>query len=279
MTLETLSENKCFGGVQGVYSHASNATGTQMTFGLFLPPQAADGPVPLLVYLSGLTCTHENVMVKAGAQQYCAQLGLALLMPDTSPRGEGVPNDDGYDFGQGAGFYLDARQAPWAKHFNMESYVTQDLLDVVADQFPRIDMGRIGITGHSMGGHGALTLALKHPKLFKSVSAFSPIVSPINCPWGHKALGGYLGADDQSLWRRYDACALIEDGATTGSILVDQGTADQFLEQELKPGLLEAACKDAGIPLTLNMRDGYDHSYFFIASFIEQHVAWAAERL
>jgi S-formylglutathione hydrolase len=279
MTLETVSENKCFGGVQGVYSHASAATGTQMTFGLFMPPQAADGPVPLLVYLSGLTCTHENVMVKAGAQQYCARAGIALLMPDSSPRGESVPNDDGYDFGQGAGFYLDATQAPWAQHFNMESYVTEDLLETVSSNFPQIDTARTGITGHSMGGHGALTLALKHPELFKSVSAFSPIVSPINCPWGQKALGGYLGTDDQSLWRRYDACALIENGAKAADILVDQGTADQFLEQELKPSLLESACKNAGVPLILNMREGYDHSYFFIASFMEDHVTWAAQRL
>lgn len=278
MTIETLSQNTCFGGIQGVYKHASAATGTEMTFGLYMPPQDEGGRVPVLVYLSGLTCTHENVMVKAGAQQYCAAHGIALLMPDTSPRGEAVANNEAYDFGQGAGFYLDATQQPWAQHFQMERYITQDLMAAVASNFAAIDMDRTGITGHSMGGHGALTLALKHPGLFKSVSAFSPIVSPINCPWGQKALAGYLGSDP-GIWRKHDACALIADGARAKDILVDQGTADQFLEDELKPALLEAACQDAQIPLTLHMREGYDHSYFFIASFMEDHVQWAADRL
>lgn len=267
-----------FGGVQGVYKHASTATGTQMTFGLYLPPQAKGGPVPLLVYLSGLTCTHENVMTKALAQRYCAQHGLAFLMPDTSPRGADVPDDEGYDFGKGAGFYVDATQPPWSTHFKMESYITGELLDLIGREFGAVDTNRSSITGHSMGGHGALTLALKNPGRFQSVSAFSPIVSPINCPWGQKALSGYLG-DDQSTWRRYDSCALIEDGARVEDILVDQGTADQFLETELKSHLLSEACVAAHIPLQLNMREGYDHSYFFIASFMEDHVQWAAERL
>lgn len=278
MHLTLVSETRCFGGAQRVYSHASVATGTQMTFGLYLPPQAEAGPVPLLIYLSGLTCTHENVMTKAGAQQWCAQHGLAFLMPDTSPRGDGVPDDEGYDFGQGAGFYVDATEAPWSQHFNLESYILKDLMDVVASDVPQVDMDRKAITGHSMGGHGALTLALKNPDMFKSVSAFSPIVSPINCPWGQKALTGYLGSD-QSVWRRYDSCALIDVGARMPDILVDQGTADQFLETELKSHLLSEACDRAGIPLTLNMRGGYDHSYFFIQSFMEDHVAWAADRL
>lgn len=278
MSLETLSENAMFGGLQGVYKHASNATGTDMTFGLYLPPQAQDGQVPLLIYLSGLTCTHENVMTKAMAQRYCAQRGLAFLMPDTSPRGEDVPDDDGYDFGKGAGFYVDATQAPWATNYKMESYVTQELLSLVGEHFTAIDLTRKSITGHSMGGHGALTIALKNPDMFRSVSAFAPIVSPINCPWGQKALSGYLG-DDTAQWRRYDACALIEDGAQVNEILVDQGKADQFLEPELKPELLSAACEQAQLPLTLNMREGYDHSYYFIASFMEDHVVWAAERL
>lgn len=278
MAVETLSENTMFGGVQGVYKHASSATGTDMTFGLYLPPQAKDGAVPLLMYLSGLTCTHENVMTKAGAQRYCAQHGIAFLMPDTSPRGEDVADDDGYDFGKGAGFYVNATQAPWDAHYRMESYVTRELIDLIGSEFAAVDVNRKSITGHSMGGHGALTLALKNPGMFKSVSAFSPIVSPINCPWGQKALSGYLG-DDESTWRRYDSCALIEDGARVEEILVDQGTADQFLEKELKSHLLSEACTAAHIPLQLNMRDGYDHSYFFIASFMEDHVQWAAERL
>ncbi|MEM1020817.1 MAG: S-formylglutathione hydrolase [Pseudomonadota bacterium] len=278
MTLTLVSENTCFGGTQRVYSHPSAATGTQMTFGLFLPPQAELGPVPLLIYLSGLTCTHENVMTKAGAQHWCAEHGLAFLMPDTSPRGEDVPDGESYDFGQGAGFYVDATEPPWSQHFKMESYILKDLMDAVSSEIPQIDMTRKSITGHSMGGHGALTLALKNPDMFKSVSAFSPIVSPISCPWGQKALTGYLGSDE-AVWRRYDSCALIKDGARMPDILVDQGTADQFLEDELKSHLLADACAKAAIPLTLNMRNGYDHSYFFIQSFMADHVVWAAERL
>ncbi|MEM7569324.1 MAG: S-formylglutathione hydrolase [Pseudomonadota bacterium] len=276
--METVSENAMFDGVQGVYKHASATTGTDMTFAVYMPPQTQAGPVPLLVYLSGLTCTHENVMTKAGAQRYCAQHGLAFLMPDTSPRGDDVPDDDGYDFGKGAGFYVDATQAPWQAHYKMESYITGELLELVGAEFSALDMDRKAITGHSMGGHGALTLALKNPEMFKSVSAFSPIVSPINCPWGQKALTGYLGAD-QSTWRRYDGCALIEDGARVPEILVDQGTADQFLEKELKSHLLAKACEAANIPLNLHMRGGYDHSYFFIATYMEDHVQWASERL
>lgn len=279
MTLETISTTCSFGGVQGVYRHASKATSTDMTFALYLPPQADRAKVPLLIFLSGLTCTHENVMVKAGAQQYCAQHGLALFMPDTSPRGDDVPDDDAYDFGQGAGFYVNATQAPWSANFAMERYITDEVLGIIAANFPSIDMNRKGITGHSMGGHGALTLALKHPSLFKSVSAFSPIASPINCAWGRKALSGYLGSDDQGAWRRHDACALIEDDARVDDILIDQGTADQFLQTQLKPDLLEKACRDAGIPLSFRMREGYDHSYFFISTFMEDHVRWAAERI
>lgn len=277
--MEMKSESRCFGGRQQVWTHASKETGTDMTFGLYLPPSAEDGPVPVVLYLSGLTCTHANVTEKAGAQRVCAELGLALLAPDTSPRGTDLPGEhDSYDFGSGAGFYVDATQAPWDKHYRMESYVTGELLEVAAQIAP-LDADSIAITGHSMGGHGALTLGLKRPDLFKAISAFAPIASPMNCPWGEKALSAYLG-EDRDAWRAYDACALIEDGrrAETG-LLVDQGLADGFLEEQLKPELLEAACKAAGQPLTLHRQPGYDHSYFFIASFIEDHLRWLSERL
>lgn len=279
MTLETLSTSLSHGGTQGVYTHASTATGTPMTFSVFVPPQAEAGPRPIVWYLSGLTCTHANVTDKGQFQRACAELGLIFVAPDTSPRGEGVPDDPegAWDFGLGAGFYVDATQAPWAANYRMESYIVSELPELIAAQFP-VDMDRQAITGHSMGGHGALTLALRNPGRWKSVSAFAPITSPMRCPWGEKALGGYLG-QDRSEWRRHDATALIEDGARAPELLVDQGLADSFLENQLKPELLETACRAAGIPLTLRRQAGYDHSYFFIASFMEDHLRWHAERL
>ena len=279
MALERLSQAKCFGGTQATYQHSSAETGTAMRFAVFTPPQAAQGPVPVLWFLAGLTCTEENFTVKAGAQRVAAELGLMLIAPDTSPRGEGVPDDaeKAYDFGLGAGFYVDATEAPWAQHYRMRSYLETELPALIGAELPA-DMARQGISGHSMGGHGALTIALRTPTRFRSVSAFAPIVSPLNCPWGEKALTGYLGPD-RTAWRAYDACALIEDGARVPDILIDQGTADNFLATQLKPELLEAACTTAGQPLTLRRQAGYDHSYFFIASFIADHLAWHGERL
>ena len=267
-----------FGGVQGVYRHDSRETGTAMTFSVYLPPQAGAGvPLPVVWYLSGLTCTHANVTDKGQFQQVCAELGLIFVAPDTSPRGEGVPDDAAYDFGQGAGFYLDATQAPWAANFRMERYVVGELPALIAANFPA-DMARQAITGHSMGGHGALTLALRHPGRWRSVSAFAPIASPTRCPWGQKALSGYLGPD-RSAWRAHDATALIEGGAAVAEILVDQGGADPFLETELKPQLLAQACEAAGVALTLRLQAGYDHSYAFVASFMADHLRWHAARL
>ena len=280
MTLEIIATHRLFDGTQGFYRHQSKVTGTSMRFAVYTPPQAADGPVPVLWFLSGLTCTDENFTVKAGAQRLAADLGIMLIAPDTSPRGEGVPDDaDGaYDFGTGAGFYVDATQEPWAENYKMYSYIAEELPAVIAEHFPA-DMARQSITGHSMGGHGALTIALKNPLRFKSVSAFAPISSPINCPWGQKALSGYLG-DDQAAWRAYDTTALLEDGHRLSTeILVDQGMDDPFLEEQLKPDLLEAACEKAGQKLTLRRQEEYDHSYFFIASFIDDHLLWHAERL
>ncbi|WP_414472316.1 S-formylglutathione hydrolase [Microvirga sp. M2] len=279
MSFETVSQSRCFGGTQFVYRHVSRETGTPMRLAAFVPPQAAAGKVPVVWFLSGLTCTEENFTVKAGAQRMASELGLILVAPDTSPRGEGVPDDPegAYDFGLGAGFYVDAVQEPWAKNYRMRSYLEQELPSLVADSLPA-DMGRQGIMGHSMGGHGALTIALRNPGRFKAVSAFSPIASPMNCPWGEKALSNYLGSD-RSAWRDYDACALIESGARVPDLLIDQGTSDSFLESQLKPQLLEEACSRAGQPLTLRRQDGYDHSYFFIATFIEDHLRWHAERL
>lgn len=277
MTIETVETHKAHGGVQGVYRHPSTATGGTMTFAVFMPPQAAQGPVPFVTYLSGLTCTHANVMDKGEYRQAAAALGLAVVCPDTSPRGEGVANDEAYDLGQGAGFYVDATEAPWSPHFKMWSYVTEELPALIAANFA-VDPSRQGITGHSMGGHGALTVALRHPGRFKAVSAFAPIVAPAQVPWGQKAFPAYLGTDPAG-WRRHDAVALIEDGARLPEILVDQGTADSFLEGQLKPHLLQAACDKAGIALTLRLQEGYDHSYHFISTFMADHLAWHAARL
>lgn len=278
MALETVSTTCSHGGVQGVYRHASTATGTPMVFSVFIPPQAADGArCPVVWYLSGLTCTHANVTEKGEFRRWAAELGLIIVCPDTSPRGQDVADDAGWDLGQGAGFYVDATEAPWAPHFRMWTYVTEELPALVAANFP-VDMERQGITGHSMGGHGALTVALRHPGRFKSVSAFAPIVAPAEVPWGQKAFPAYLGGD-QALWRRHDAVALIEGGATVPEILVDQGTADGFLESQLRPQLLADACAKAGIALTLRMQGGYDHSYYFISSFMEDHLRWHAARL
>jgi S-formylglutathione hydrolase len=280
VSLETISEVKSHGGVQGVYRHASAVTGTDMVFSLFMPPEVERGePLPVLWYLSGLTCSHANVTEKGEYRAACAEAGMIFIAPDTSPRGEGVPDDaeGAWDFGLGAGFYLDATQAPWDRHYRMASYIVDELPALVADHFP-IDRNRQGISGHSMGGHGALTLALKNPGRFASVSAFAPIVAPGQVPWGQKALGAYLGAGEPA-WRAHDSVALIEDGARLPELLVDIGTADPFLDEQLRPELLEAACADAGIPLTLRRQAGYDHSYYFISSFMADHVRWHAERL
>lgn len=275
--METIATNKAHGGVQGVYRHASAVTGTAMTFSVYVPKHAEGAKLPVLWYLSGLTCTHANVTDKGEYRQACAEHGVIFVGPDTSPRGEGVPDDAAYDFGQGAGFYLEATQEPWAEHFRMRSYLESDLPALIAAEFPA-DMARQGITGHSMGGHGALTIALRNPDRFRSVSAFAPIAAPSQVPWGQKALAGYLGAD-HTAWREYDAVALIEDGARLPELLVDTGSADPFLAEQLKPELLEAACQGAGIALTQRIQPGYDHSYFFVSTFMASHVAWHAERL
>ena len=276
--METLSVTRAHGGTQHVVRHQSWATATPMTFSVFVPPQADDGSRrPVVWYLSGLTCTQANVTEKGEFRRACAELGLVFVAPDTSPRGDDVPDDPAYDFGQGAGFYLDATEAPFAGHYRMDSYLIGELPELIASAFP-IDLGRQAITGHSMGGHGALTLALRNPGRYRSVSAFAPIVAPSQVPWGEKALGRYLG-DDRAAWRRHDAVALIEDGARLPELLVDQGTADDFLERELRPDLLDAACRAAGIPLTLRMQQGYDHSYYFISTFMEDHLRWHAARL
>ena len=277
--METVSENRAFGGVQGVYRHASASTGTDMVFSVFVPPHEAGAKLPVVWYLSGLTCTHANVTEKGEFRAICAELGLIFVAPDTSPRGEGVADDpDGaYDFGLGAGFYVDATEAPFAAHYKMWSYVTEELPALIAAEFPA-DMGRQSIMGHSMGGHGALTIGLTLADRFKAVSAFAPIVAPSQVPWGQKALSGYLG-DDKAAWRKHDAVALIEDGARVDALLVDQGGADGFLDKELRPDLLRTACDAAGIDLTLTVRDGYDHSYYFISTFMADHLRWHGERL
>ena len=277
MKMEQVSTNRSHGGAQGVYTHSSVVTGTPMTFSVFVPGHAPGAKLPVLWYLSGLTCTHANVTEKGEFRAACAEHGLILVAPDTSPRGDDVPDDDAYDFGKGAGFYVDATQTPWAKNFRMRTYIEQELPALIAQNFP-VDMQRQGITGHSMGGHGALTISLRNPGRFRSTSAFSPIVSPLNCPWGEKALTGYIGAD-RTAWREYDACALIEDGARLPDLLVDQGDADGFLEEQLKTLLLADACERAGQPATIRMHEGYDHSYYFISTFMAEHVAWHAARL
>lgn len=281
MSLETVSTSKAHGGTLGVYKHESTSTGTGMTFSVFLPPQAMEGAkLPVLVYLSGLTCTHANVTDKGEYRKACAELGIVFVAPDTSPRGDGVADDPegAYDFGLGAGFYVNATQQPFARHYRMWDYVAEELPALLGANFP-VDLGRMGITGHSMGGHGALTLGLTYPDRFRSLSAFAPIVAPGQVPWGQKALGGYLG-EDRASWRKHDAVALIEDGCRpAGAVLVDQGDADGFLAEQLRPDLLDAACKAAGIDLTLRLQPGYDHSYNFISTFMEDHVRWHAERL
>ncbi|MFC5568063.1 S-formylglutathione hydrolase [Rubellimicrobium aerolatum] len=274
--METVSDWASHGGRQIVCRHGSEATGGEMTFAVFLPPAAKTEPCPVLWYLSGLTCTHANVMEKGEYRRAAAEAGVIVVCPDTSPRGDAA-DDPAYDLGQGAGFYLDATQAPWAGRYNMKRYVTEELPALVGAEFPA-DMDRQGIFGHSMGGHGALTLALSLRGRFRSVSAFAPIVAPSLVPWGEKAFGAYLGPE-RAAWRRHDAVALIEDGARVDEILVDQGEADNFLERELRPELLEAACRDAGIALTLRRQPGYDHSYYFISTFMADHVRFHAERL
>ena len=276
--METVSTNKAHGGVQGVYRHGSSATRTAMVFSVFVPEHTPGARLPLLWWLSGLTCTHANVTEKGEFRAACAEHGVIFVAPDTSPRGVAVPDDDAYDFGQGAGFYVDATCTPWKANFRMRSYIETELPALIAEQFPMADLARQGITGHSMGGHGALTFALRNPGRYRSVSAFAPIVSPLNCPWGVKALTGYLGSG-KAHWREYDACALIADGARAGELLVDQGDADPFLADQLKPELLKAACETAGMNLTLRMQTGYDHSYNFISTFMAEHVAWHAQRL
>ncbi|MCI4680193.1 S-formylglutathione hydrolase [Rhodoblastus acidophilus] len=276
--METVSTNKSHGGVQGVYRHDSRETNCPMTFSVFTPPQAERGPVPVLWYLSGLTCSHANVTEKGEFRAAAAEHGVVIVAPDTSPRGADVPDEpDNWQFGSGAGFYVDATQEPYAKNYRMYSYVTKELPELVAAQFP-VDTSRQGIFGHSMGGHGAITIALKHPDRFKSCSAFAPIVQPSTAGWSKPALEKYLGADEKA-WRAYDATMLIADGARFKDFLVDQGSSDNFLQDGLRPWLLEEACAKAGVPLVLNMRDGYDHSYYFISTFMADHIAWHAARL
>ncbi len=277
MSLETLSAQRCFGGVQGFYRHESKACGGPMQFAVYTPPHP--GPRPVLFYLAGLTCSPETFAIKAGAQRVAAELGLVLVMPDTSPRDTGIEGATGdWEFGEAAGFYLDATQAPWSARFNMQRYLLDELLPTVAANFP-VDLQRCGVFGHSMGGHGALTLALKNPSVFRSCSAFAPIVAPSQVPWGQKALPRYLG-EDRAAWRAYDATALVEDGYRfDGELLIDQGLDDKFLDAQLKPELFEAACAQAGQALRVRRHAGYDHSYWFIQSFVEEHLRHHAAAL
>lgn len=275
--METVSTALSHGGVQGVYRHQSETTGCEMTFAVFMPPESK-GPVPVLWYLSGLTCSHANVMEKGEYRRMAAELGIAVVCPDTSPRGDNVPDEvDNWQFGSGAGFYLDATAAPYARHYQMYSYILGELPELVAENFA-IDMSRQGVFGHSMGGHGALIMALRNPERFRSCSAFAPIVNPMTADWSATAFGKYLG-DDMAGWRAYDAVALIEDGHRVSNLLVDQGDADNFLDNGLRPWLLETACQNANINLTLRMQAGYDHSYFFISTFMDDHLRWHAARL
>jgi len=279
MTMQTVSTNKSHGGIQGVYKHSSRETKTEMTFSVFVPPHPDGARLPVVFYLSGLTCTHANVTEKGEYRAACAELGMIFVAPDTSPRGDGVPGDpaNAYDFGLGAGFYVDATEEPHAKHYRMWSYVTEELPKLVAEQFP-VDAARQSTLGHSMGGHGALTVALRLPDRYRAASAFAPIVAPSQVPWGIKALGGYLGSD-KTKWRTHDAVALIDDGARYSEFLVDYGDADPFLAEQLRPELLKAACEKANIPLTLRRQSGYDHSYYFISTFMADHLRWHAARL
>ncbi len=274
--METVSENKCFGGTQGVYRHTSSATHCDMTFALFLPEEAKDGPVPLLWFLSGLTCTHENAMTKDGAQALCAELGIAIVFPDTSPRGDDVADDDNYDLGKGAGFYVNATQEPWAPHYQMWDYIAEELPTLLGENFA-VDLDRQAICGHSMGGHGALTLAMNLPGRFRSVSAFAPICNPTASDWGRKQLTAYLGADEAS-WAKHDATLMMREKGFDGPLLVDTGTADQFIDL-LRPEALAQAVAERRQEATLRLQPGYDHSYFFISTFMEDHVAFHAEAL
>ena len=274
--MQCVEKHACFGGTQDVWSHRSSTLDCDMKFGLFLPPQAQHGPVPVLYWLSGLTCTEQNFITKSGAQCYAAEHGIAIVCPDTSPRGDGVADAEGYDLGKGAGFYVDATQSPWSAHYRMSSYIVDELPALVEAHFP-VTAAR-AISGHSMGGHGALTIALRNPGRYRSVSAFSPIVAPSRVPWGQKAFSAYLG-DDREAWKQYDACELVKSATEKLPLLIDQGEADEFLETQLKPEWLVDACAAAGHPLDLRMRPGYDHSYYFIASFIGEHIAWHAKTL
>ena len=275
--MDIVQSNKSFNGNHQVCSHYSESTQCDMTFSVFVPEHKSSEKLKTLVWLSGLTCSEENFRVKSGVQRIASELKMIIVSPDTSPRGEGVPDNENYALGQGAGFYLDATESPWDKHFNMYTYITKDLIEIIGNNFP-IDMGKTGIFGHSMGGHGALTIAIKNPELFKSVSAFAPICSPTKVGWGENAFAIYLG-DQQLKWLEYDATELILNRGWYSDILIDQGLDDEYLEQYLKPGLLQEACKQKNVPIQLRQHEGYDHSYFFIASFIEDHLRWHDKRL